>query len=92
VSIARALRQFSPLEVYPNPATDYINIKIPKQYVHKNNKIIVYDLKAIKVSEIEVPKNKEFIKLNINHFPTGSYYLQFLSNAKFVANGNFIKQ
>jgi len=92
VSIARALRQFSPLEVYPNPATDYINIKIPKQYRHQNNKIIVYDLKAIKVSEIEVPKNKEFIKLNINHFPTGSYYLQFLSNAKFVANGNFIKQ
>jgi len=92
VSIARALRQFSSLEVYPNPAIDYINIKIPKQYRHQNNKIVVYDLKAIKVSEIEVPKNKEFIRLNINHFPTGSYYLQFLSNAKFVANGNFIKQ
>ncbi len=60
--------------------------------MYQNNKIVAYDAKAIKVSEIEVPKNKEFIKLNINHFPIGSYYLQFLSDAKFVAKGSFIKQ
>ncbi|WP_294229069.1 T9SS type A sorting domain-containing protein [uncultured Chryseobacterium sp.] len=60
--------------VYPNPATDYFNIKLSDQ--EKVLKVIIYDVSGKLVSIYNDSP------INIQQFPTGIYFLSIITNVK----------
>jgi len=80
------------LQIYPNPATDQLNIKIPSQYKQHIGQIIVYNSQGKEVDKTNIPKNTETINLNINQLLSGVYLLRLVSGGEFVGGGKFIKQ
>ena len=91
VSIERALMNLTQLGVYPNPASETISITIPNTLTFHTNRIIIYNTLASKVKEIEITKNSELVKLNIEDLSPGTYYIQLLSDGKYKGRGSFIK-
>lgn len=69
--------------IYPNPASDEINVSLENENVKK---IAIYNLLGNKVSDYRVSGNNvSTVKLNIANIPTGVYFMRF-SNA----SGNII--
>jgi Secretion system C-terminal sorting domain len=75
------------MDVYPNPASDFINVKLSS--VSDNNTIAVYNT----IGQIVIPSqeiNGNFIEINITSLSKGVYILKVknanndISNAKFV--------
>jgi hypothetical protein len=68
---------FDNLIVYPNPASDYVNIEFD---LHKNSKIEIamYNLLGQKISHetnIELPIGRNTIKYSVSSLPVGVYNL-----------------
>lgn len=70
--------------IYPNPATDYANIKLLNNS-EKIIKIMIYDVNGRFISEY----NNPFI--NVQHIPTGIYFLNIITDLK-KYNGKLIKK
>ena len=79
------------LQVYPNPATDQLNIKTPSQHKQQNSEIIVYNSQGREVDKTNIPKNTETINLKINQLPSGVYFLRLVSGGELVGGGKFVK-
>jgi Secretion system C-terminal sorting domain len=77
---SETIRRNKSLLLYPNPATDYFNLKIPKEYASVYSIIItdVYGNVAMKKS---VSRSGEAFTevIDIKHFQKGVYTLQFFS-------------
>ena len=79
------------LNIFPNPATDIINIDIPKQYKQQNTEIVIYNSQGAEVNKINISNNTERINLNINQLPSGVYFLRLVSDEGVGTSGSFIK-
>jgi beta-glucanase (GH16 family) len=66
--------------IYPNPATDYIQVSVPGELANKE--VTIYDLSGNLVlrSKINTSANESF--LDINRLPKGIYILNFKSDQK----------
>lgn len=76
----------SSINIYPNPASDFLIIQMNSQVVT----LIVYNITGTKMAEIPV-KNQSDLKLDISHFSAGIYSVRFLSKAGETSSRKFIK-
>jgi hypothetical protein len=76
------------VSVYPNPATEYLNITLPVEYQSADSKLTLSDYSGNEVRVLQAPKFGESsnIILNLNEFSNGSYFLRYTSS-----KGNFVK-
>lgn len=81
----------SRLSVYPNPASNILNLVIPEFYRNTSLKLTVIDLMGRKISTYEsnnVPNN---ISLDISHISSGTYYLHIENRGQLVDGIQFRK-
>ena len=79
------------LEVYPNPATDIITLKIPERLKGERLQLHVYDLGGKKIYTTTIISFSGFENLDVTKFSKGNYILQVRNDvlsyqAKFVVN------
>jgi len=90
------------LKVYPNPATDFITIEMPKYLVVNNaaSKISsttiyhmwgsalleIYDLFGKKLLEKEVIRSETTLKIDVSKWPVGMYYCRLVFNKQTVGD------
>lgn len=69
--------------LYPNPATDIINIKLSNNEISKTKDIQLnmFDYLGRKINTFEI--NTDKLKIDISDKPTGIYYLQIMAGNKF---------
>lgn len=60
----------SDYKIYPNPATDFINISVPEKLVNNTN-VQIYDMNGKIVSSLKLSTNNQ--KVSITHLPQGLY-------------------
>lgn len=81
-----------PIQLFPNPATNYINITIPERFTGNPSRMILYDgagrvfNKHSKVIELSGT-----LRVPISHLPTGIYWLQ-ITNRQQLLRSKFIKK
>ena len=73
------------IQIYPNPATDFINIGISKPF-SGNIKIEIYDItgKIVYESAMEAKSENSFKQINISEFNPGVYLLRLSDKNKTV--------
>ncbi len=71
------------LTIFPNPATNYFNIK--SALLNTKCNVTLYTLDGSKISNIVVEKPNGTFTFYINNIPSGLYYLE-LSNNSFAAS------
>lgn len=71
------------LKIYPNPASEIINIENIEYY----SKIEIYDIQGQLLISIDNPNNP----ININNLKIGSYFIRTYSNQD-MGTGKFIKR
>ena len=75
------------LTAYPNPATDYVNLSLPKTL---NTTAFVYDLTGKEVLR-QLVDNTDNLSLNISNLTSG-YYVVKLQNGKTRYTAKFLKK
>ena len=81
------------IEIYPNPASDIIYVKIPlNKFGSSKFDLKIYDTNGILILTRDFDfKNQEDMKIKINDFSNGVYeILLFNENSNTVLKGNFI--
>lgn len=73
------------IEIYPNPTSEIINVKLNQQLV---SKAMIYDLLGNKMIEKEI---KAETQINISQLPSGIYFLE-IDNASGRSIKKFIRQ
>ena len=76
------------VHIYPNPATDYITVEIPKHLCTGNTVLEIINCEGTKVKKIEL--NDETPIIQISDLPASLYTLK-LTNQKMKASKRFIK-
>lgn len=78
----------SELDIYPNPATDIINIDgIDLQFAT----VTIFDVTG-RVVSTSTFDNLSASSINVSNLPTGSYQLVISDNSQIITNTKFIKQ
>lgn len=67
------------INIYPNPAKDFVNITIDDNSKPYYIKIIDNVGKECTIKEVQ--KQDNILTININHLPNGIYYVQWISDA-----------
>lgn len=75
------------LEVYPNPASDFLQLKLPEETL-QNPKVFVTDASG----RIVLSQNLNDHSLRIDQLPSGVYQLTISSEGKFPLRAAFIKK
>ncbi|WP_203258290.1 T9SS type A sorting domain-containing protein [Hyunsoonleella ulvae] len=70
-------KDFESFKIYPNPATDVLNIKLPQGY--KNVSVKVYDIYGKEILEQKDRSGLKF-KLNVSNLMSGYYLISINSN------------
>ena len=75
------------INVFPNPASDFINLKLNSK--NSNSKILIYDLLGKEIKSINIPDNSNNFKINTTDLKEGVYfgklyYSDKIENFKFV--------
>ena len=82
VSIQETMSEDGNVEVYPNPARDYIKLSANNCQL---SAVRVYNYLGILVEEIEV--NSSDIEINVSDYSNGVYFIEIQTE-----NGNFVKK
>ncbi|HMT53388.1 MAG TPA: T9SS type A sorting domain-containing protein [Saprospiraceae bacterium] len=80
----------STLEVMPNPAQDFINIKIPYSENHTSS-IEILDQMGRVITGTDIAQNISAIKMDINTLHPGIYFVKFKQGGHYY-NSKFVKQ
>ena len=76
--------------MYPNPATEYVNIRFSeKQNLSKLN-VQVYDLSG-KQHPVSVTNNISHLHLDIAHLPKGMYFVRLICSGEQIFSTKLIK-
>lgn len=75
----------SVLTIFPNPASDQIQIELPSNGIEKNIKIVDASGRSIFAQST----GKDFLQINTASFPLGVYYISVLSSEG-ASNGSFV--
>ena len=62
--------------VYPNPATDYVNISVPGDFPADITEVEVYSLSMQLVKTVSIRSGKSKIRLNLSSLRTGFYMVK----------------
>ncbi len=74
----------------PNPASDYIEIRL-KNTAAEFEKIFIYDALGSLIAFKEIINKEQIIQINISALPQGFYLLHITDNSGIVYSGKFIK-
>lgn len=78
------------MNIYPNPATTFVNIRFTEQLPH-DTEVILYDLNGKKVSGLNIDYSSNSIHINLANLTAGAYFYTIQSeNTNFVKSGNLI--
>lgn len=83
--------KLSPSSIYPNPATNIINIPIDET-LSDYARIQIFDAKGMKCLDSEVGDSGNLIKLDIRNLDAGLYVYKLTSNSQMLSSGKFIKE
>ena len=80
------------LEVYPNPASELLNIKMAQPTAEKSM-VIVTDITGREVNRIQLPpfSGEQNVTLQVSDWPAGIYQISF-SNGRGKTVERFVKQ
>ena len=68
-----------PLDIYPNPAVDILNVTIPQnQSLTQGGVLKLYDIQGQLVLTKEVSNIDQTIQIQVDRFPSGIYVLDFV--------------
>jgi hypothetical protein len=87
-SVPLSQPEFSPLQVtlYPNPVGDVIQI----QSAETLSQVLVYDISGKVVKEMDT--NSQNIEIQVNHLPSGIYFIKLESLYGSIRTEKFIKK
>jgi len=80
-------KKMNDIELFPNPANDFIILKMPGE-IH-NSTVDILNIQGKIIKSLTVTKNQN--KLNINQFPSGIYLVRIQSNENQILK-KFVKQ
>ncbi|MBE9466981.1 MAG: T9SS type A sorting domain-containing protein [Bacteroidetes bacterium] len=72
--ISSNINEVNSFNVYPNPATDYVNISGNSMNNHSSAKIIIYDALGSVVKEIKISGSQKNITVPVNDWKSGTYF------------------
>ena len=75
------------LTVYPNPASNYISLKLPNKFTAT---AYIYDINGRQVAS-QALENSDHVKFGINNLSKGYYFVK-LQNGNTNYTGKFIKK
>jgi hypothetical protein len=78
------------LDIYPNPAHNFLNIEYPIMNDECRKIISIYDVFGRKVKEIKVPKKQQQIKVDVSKWNNGLYVAVLRNNNKIIAKQKFV--
>ncbi|MBK6544704.1 MAG: T9SS type A sorting domain-containing protein [Saprospiraceae bacterium] len=76
--------------IRPNPVADQVQIFFGTQELPKNGLIQILDLQGNKLQQIEI-KDQAFINLDVSHFTSGIYIVEFKNNNRRPYKQRFVK-
>jgi hypothetical protein len=79
------------VDIYPNPAQDFINIKCP-QLANNSAIITIFDLTGKELIEKEIPAGTNNIGIDVSHLKNGVYYSRLISENKSTAQKLIIQK
>lgn len=80
------------LGVYPNPASNEIQIDIRYSIIDTRYSIFIYDLFGRKQDEVNISRNQNQLRIDISQFPSGVYIAVLKDESKVLERGKFIKR
>jgi hypothetical protein len=80
----------SQISLYPNPATDRLNIELPEG-ITGNTEIYIFNLKGQRLLQLEKTGNHKFLA-NISDLISGVYVLKIKNSSKNFTTSRFIKR
>ena len=80
------------VSVYPNPTSDYIYFKLPKNYPNNKIRILIYDAFGRMVYENLNSMLQSELRVNCNNLPNGVYHFLVMNNGLRISTGHFIKK
>ena len=88
LTVVSELNQSSQIKIYPNPATEYINIDFetwgPKQ-------IFITTVLGETISNLDVQSSDTSLHLNVSELKTGIYFLKILEGKNLIASKKIIR-
>jgi len=92
ISISNNLKTESAnVSVYPNPANDFINIKLSTRTIG-NVTIEINDITGKVITSMQVSNTKDAITINTQNLQTGIYFLRVTSQQNITTTTKFIKE
>lgn len=74
---------FSNALIYPNPASDHLGIKLG-QSLSQNSKLIITDIAGRTVSTQLLQSSQNNIHVNVQHLPSGRYFITIKNNTQLI--------
>ena len=63
--------------IYPNPVTDFINIKFTSSDNFPNSdRVQIFNTLGVEVASKSLTEQQEYLKIDISHLPTGVYFIR----------------
>jgi hypothetical protein len=73
VSVNELFPQINTLSVYPNPASDFINVELPSSA--PQGVISIYDVKGQRIHSQAIEESAASQRINVSSFPAGIYLI-----------------
>ena len=78
------------LYIYPNPASNILNIEYPITNDECRSIISIYDVFGRKAKEIKVPNGQQQLNVNVSNWHNGLYFAVLRNNKKYIAKQKFM--
>ncbi len=79
------------IKVWPNPASEFVNIKF-NESLQQNAEIIIYNSLGKEVKRERILKNKISLKLEIDNLENGVYFYEVVGEKGIIGKGKFVKE
>lgn len=84
------LESLQDLNIFPNPATSEINIDIDSFEKFSNKKAIIFNVFSQVIMEINIPNGSKNLRVKLNDFAKGIYFIQIQNNKQTIAKGKVV--
>ncbi len=79
------------LQLYPNPATDFINFVFIKA-IGQESTLVIYNFMGQQIASYSILKYQNRLTINIMKFAKGIFYYRLFSDNRLLESGSFIKK
>jgi hypothetical protein len=84
------ISEIQQISLYPNPAEDYLNIKLSQTKF--TGELFVLDAYGKLIRKIEIQAHTELIQLLLNSYKPGMYIIQYKNEKGLLTTEKFIKR